>query len=76
MNPYLTYSFFEGHTESFIIKGVGSEKVGQADIRVVCGGVGLQHGLVLTTGPALTTDCNKQSNQHLASDMIKPTVTW
>ena len=41
-----------------------AEEVGQADIRVICSGVGLQHGLVLTTVPALTTDCNKQINQH------------
>ena len=50
---------------------MGGEEVGQADIRVICSGVGLQHGLVLTTVPALTTDWNKQINQHLLFIMTK-----
>ena len=75
MNPYLTYSFFEGHTESSIIKGVGSEKVGQADIRVVFSRDCLQHCPGIA--PALTTDCNKHFNQPKVNQkMTMLTPTW
>ena len=42
-----------------MIKEVRREEVGQADVGVVCSGVGLQHCMVISTIPGLTTNYDR-----------------